>query len=51
MDLNISEQKLEDEENILANGHTFQQLLQYPAEKYQIISVLTIYSFKYIILN
>lgn len=29
MDLNISEQKLEDEENNIANGHTFQQLLQY----------------------
>ncbi len=29
MDLNISEQKLEDEENNIASGHTFQQLLQY----------------------
>lgn len=29
MDLNISSQKLEDEENNIANGHTFQQLLEY----------------------
>lgn len=29
MDLNISEQKLEDEQNYIAGGHTFQQLLQY----------------------
>lgn len=29
MDLNISAQKLENEENNIANGHTFQQLLEY----------------------
>lgn len=29
MDLNISEQKLENEQKNIANGHTFQQLLEY----------------------
>lgn len=29
MDLNISEQKMEDRENDIANGHTLQQLLEY----------------------